>query len=88
MQITRFEPGAPELRMNCSIEGCPGEYEASTIMHTVRHKGRVVVIDHVPADVCSFCGDALLKPDTVRRIEGLLQEHGRPATTVPLCEFA
>ncbi len=46
--------------MNCGIEGCPGEYEASTIVHTVRHNGQVVVIDHVPADVCSLCGDALL----------------------------
>ena len=74
--------------MNCNIEGCPGEYEARTIMHTVRHKGQVVVIDHVPADVCSLCGDALLKPDTVRKIEGLLQEQGQPAMTVPLFEFA
>ncbi len=44
--------------MTCSIEGCPGEYKAGTFMHTVRHKGQVVVIDHVPADVCSLCGDA------------------------------
>ena len=74
--------------MTCSIEGGPGEYEAGTIMHTVRHKGQVVVIDHVPADVCSLCGDALLKPDTVRKIESLLQEQGQPAMTVPLFEFA
>ncbi len=62
------------IAMTCRIEGCPGEYEASTIMHTVWHKGQVVVIDHVPVDVCSLCGDALLKPDTVRKIEGLLQK--------------
>ena len=66
----------PEERiaMTCSIEGCPGEYEASTIMHTARHKGQVVVIDYVPVDVCSLCGDALLKPDTVSKIESLLQK--------------
>ena len=57
-------------------------------MHTVRRKGQVVVIDHVAADVCSLCGDALLKPDTVRNIEGLLQEQGQPAMTAPLFEFA
>ena len=67
------------IAMTCRIEGCAGEYEASTIMHTARHKGQVVVIDHVPADVCSLCGDALLKPDTIRKIEGLLQEQGQPA---------
>ena len=80
----------PEERiaMTCSIEGYPGEYKANAIMHAVRHKGQVVVIDHVPVDVCSLCGDALLKPDTVRKIESLLQKQGQPAMTVPLFEFA
>jgi hypothetical protein len=57
-------------------------------MHTVRRGGQVIVIDHVPADVCSVCGDALLEPGTVRRIERLLQEKRNPAMTVPLYEFA
>ena len=48
--------------MKCSIDGCPGEYETGKIMHTVRHHG------HVPAGICSVCGDVLLRPDTVRRI--------------------
>jgi hypothetical protein len=58
-------------------------------MRTVRRgDGQIVVIDHVPADVCSVCGDALLEPGTVRRIERLLQEKRNPAMTVPLYEFA
>jgi len=76
------------IDMKCSIDGCPGEYEAGKVMHTVRHQGQIIVIDHVPADVCSVCGDVLLKPDTVRRIESLLQEKHQPASTVPLYEFA
>ena len=75
------------IDMNCSIEGCPGEYEARTITQTVRRHGQVVVIDHVPADVCTVCGDALLQPGTVRKIESLLQEKRQPAQTVPLYEF-
>ena len=74
--------------MKCSIDGCPGKYEAGKVMHTVRHEGQVIVIDHVPADVCSVCGDVLLKPDTVRRIEVLLQEKHQPVSTLPLYEFA
>ena len=73
--------------MNCSIEGCPGEYEARTITHTVRHHGQVVVIDHVPAEVCSVCRDVLLRPCPVSKIESLLQEKRQPAQTVPLYEF-
>lgn len=74
--------------MKCSINGCPREYEAGKVTHTVRHQGQIIVIDHVPADVCAVCGDVLLKLDTVRRIEGLLQEKHQPASTVPLYEFA
>ena len=78
--------------MKCSIEGCPGEYETKSVMHTVRHRGQVVVIDHVPAEACSVCGDVLFTPDTVRRIEDLLRESSAasraPSRSVPLYEFA
>jgi len=74
--------------MNCSIEGCPGEYEERKIVHTVRYRGQVIVIDNVPAEVCSVCGDVLLKPETVRRIEKMLQTATRPANMVPLYEYA
>jgi YgiT-type zinc finger domain-containing protein len=76
------------MEMKCSIEGCPGEYEERQIVHTVRYHGQVMVIDHVPAEVCSVCGDVLLKPETVRRIEALLRTATRPAGTVPLYEYA
>jgi len=69
--------------MKCSIKECPGEYEERLIVHTVRHRGQVMVIDHVPAEVCSVCGDVLLKPDTVRRIEKLLKAAEKPTRTVP-----
>ena len=74
--------------MKCSIKGCPGEYEERKIVHTVRYQEQVVVIDHVPAEICSVCGDVLLKPETVRRIEVLLRTATHPVSTVPLYEYA
>lgn len=74
--------------MKCSLEGCSGQYEAKQVVHPVRHRGQVIVIDHVPAEVCSVCGDVLLKPETVRRIEEMLKAAGQPARTVPLYEYA
>ena len=74
--------------MKCTIQGCPGEYESRTVVHTVRHQGDVMVIDHVPAEVCTVCGDVLLAPETVRRIEALLKTNSHPARKVPLFEFA
>ncbi|MBD3292250.1 MAG: YgiT-type zinc finger protein [Armatimonadia bacterium] len=68
--------------------GCPGEYEERTIVHTVRHRGEIVVIEGVPAEVCSVCGDVLLTPETVRRIKALLEHRTEPGATAPLYQYA
>lgn len=59
--------------VKCTIQACPGEYADGQAAHVVKKKGQLVIVDHVPADVCSECGDVLLGPTTVRRIEELLQ---------------
>lgn len=74
--------------MKCSVAGCSGEYEERLVVQTVRHHGQVIVIDRVPAEVCSICGDVLFKPETVRRIEALLEATAQPTRTVPLYEYA
>ena len=74
--------------MMCNITGCPGQYEERKILHTARHKGQVMVIDHVPAEVCTVCGDVLLKPETVRRLERMLETPSPPSKSVPLYEYA
>ncbi|MBI3972421.1 MAG: type II toxin-antitoxin system MqsA family antitoxin [Chloroflexi bacterium] len=74
--------------MKCTVEDCSGTYEEQLITHTVRYRGQIVVIDHVPAQVCDVCGDILLAPETVRRIEALLRTMPHPVSTVPLYEYA
>ncbi len=73
--------------MKCSIDGCPGEYEHREVVHTVRQGDRIIVIDHVPAEVCTICGDVLFTPETVRRIESLRHTAAPPKRTVPLYDF-
>ena len=55
--------------------------------HTVRRNGEVVAIDGVPAEVCTVCGDLLLRPETVRRIEALLESDAAPVSTAPLYQY-
>lgn len=74
--------------MKCTLQGCPGEYEERHVVHPVRYHGEVMVIDHVPAEVCSVCGDVLLTAETVKRLEVLLHADRPPAKTVPLYEYA
>jgi YgiT-type zinc finger domain-containing protein len=73
---------------NCSIAGCPGHYRETSVIHAVRHQGSIVVIDHVPAEVCEVCGDVLFTPETVRHIEHLLVKRTASVKTVPLYEYA
>ncbi len=74
--------------MKCSIKGCPGEYENKNIVQTVQPKGQVIVIENVPAEVCTICGDVLLKPETALKIENIIANHAQPKSTVPLYEYA
>jgi YgiT-type zinc finger domain-containing protein len=76
--------------MKCALQGCLGEYENREITHTVKQRGKILVIDHVPAEVCAVCGDVLLSPETVRQIEALLRRASsvEPARMVPLYEYA
>jgi len=77
-----------KMMARCSFQGCPGEYQDKLIAHTVRHKGQLVVIDGVPAEVCSVCGDSLLSPETVRHIEQILSSVDAPSGNVPLYDYA
>jgi YgiT-type zinc finger domain-containing protein len=75
--------------MKCSIIGCPGEYESRRVVHTARRGDRTIVIEEVPAEVCSVCGDTLFSAETVRSLESLLASppltsHLVPAFTYPL----
>jgi len=74
--------------MNCTVKGCPGTYEERTIVHTMHRGDQILVIDHVPADVCPVCGDILFTPETVRRLETLGRLTSAPIGTVPLYDFS
>ena len=73
--------------MKCSIDGCPGEYEQREIVHVERHGNDIMVIEHVPAEVCDVCGDVLFTPETVRQLERLQHTIVKPIRTVPLYDF-
>jgi YgiT-type zinc finger domain-containing protein len=74
--------------MRCSLVGCPGEYEQREVVRAVRQGDRIIVVEHIPAEVCDVCGDVLFTPETIERLEALRQTTAPPAGTVPLYEFA
>jgi YgiT-type zinc finger domain-containing protein len=74
--------------MECANEQCPGRYVPRELAYTLKYDGEVIVIDRVPAQVCSVCGDVLVEPETVRRIQELLASPTTPVRTVALLEYA
>ena len=74
--------------MRCSIQGCPGEYEARYIVHTVKRDADVLVFENVPAEVCAVCSDTLLSPETVRHLEQMMRDPPKPEKFAALYEYA
>jgi YgiT-type zinc finger domain-containing protein len=74
--------------MKCSIADCPGEYEQREVVRAVRQGERIIVIEHIPAEVCDVCGDVLFTPETIERLEALRRTTKAPVRMVPLYRFA
>ncbi len=68
---------------NCSIRQCPGRCE-KRINHVVKYRGEVIVLENVPAEVCSECGEVLLPLSSVEAIEAMLKNPGKPIRTAPV----
>jgi YgiT-type zinc finger domain-containing protein len=49
---------------------------------------RRVLIEHIPAQVCERCGEAVFSAETAERIRGLVHSEAHPLKTVPLDVFA
>lgn len=71
----------------CTLKGCPGHYEKKLITHTVKLGDRIIVIESVPAEVCSVCGDTLLSLEVVKALEKLMERPGEPVGTAPIYEM-
>jgi HTH-type transcriptional regulator/antitoxin MqsA len=72
---------------NCSIRQCPGQFKERRITHVVKHHGEVIVLENVPAEVCSECGEVLLPLLSVEAIETMLKNPGKPVRTAPVYQM-
>ena len=52
--------------------------------------GRRVLVEHVPAEVCSRCGEAVFSADTAEKVRRLVHGQAKPTSTlsVEVFEFA
>lgn len=75
-------------KLKCSILGCPGEYETRLILHTVKRENEVLVFENVPAEVCDVCSDILLRVETIRHIEKLMEKPSEAKKYAPVYAYS
>ncbi len=71
----------------CAV--CGGQLRQTTITHEEKRGGHRYLFEHVPAQVCSKCGEIWVEEATFRQIDRLIKE-GKPVRKVqtPVYEFA
>ncbi len=74
--------------MRCAF--CKGDTEERLIRYVQEYKGQLVIIENVPAEVCTQCGERLIRPDIAERIQRLVWEQPRPKRQdrVPVYDLA
>jgi YgiT-type zinc finger domain-containing protein len=74
--------------MRCAF--CKGEVEERLIRYVQEFEGRVIIIENVPAEVCTQCGEKLIRPEVAEKIQRLVWEQPSPkrSTKVPVYDLA
>ncbi len=69
---------------------CKGDLLKKTIRYIQEYEGRIAVIDNVPAEVCTQCGETVLTSDVARTVQrivwGEIPQTGE--VTIPRYDFA
>ncbi len=74
---------------DCSF--CGGEVTEQLVTVVRFYKGRVVIIENVPAGVCRQCGERYYRGAVVEEMERLMEAPSAKVTrcvTVPVMQFA
>jgi len=60
------------------------------VTYTLAHRGKLYVIEHVPARVCRETGEEFFAPETVERIQAIMRGKKKPDRVVetPVYEYA
>jgi YgiT-type zinc finger domain-containing protein len=67
---------------------CSGEFSIGTTTVTADFGNGVVVVRHVPARVCSQCGEAWIEDADATRLEGLVEQAKAKGTPVEVIDLA
>lgn len=69
---------------------CGGELRERVVTYPQSYQGKVYILENVPAEVCSQCGEVLLRPKVLERMQQLVWSGVSPKRTaqVPVYDLA
>ena len=56
--------------MQCAF--CQGDLQEKLITYPTKYEDRVVIIENVPAQVCTQCGETVLRPDVAEKLQKIV----------------
>ena len=69
---------------------CRGKLEHKAIRYPQEYGGEIIILENVPAQVCLQCGEVLLRPDVLERVQEAVWSGAAPRRTasVPVYDLA
>ncbi len=69
---------------------CGGELEEQVISHPQEYKGKIIILENVPTKVCRQCGEVLIRPEVLERMQEVVWSRTSPNRTarVPVYDLA
>ena len=64
----------------CNI--CKGKLEETLTTYTQWFEGRLIVIENVPASVCTQCGEVYYDPDVVEQVQSIIWSGETPLRVI------
>ena len=71
---------------NCTICGSD-EKQSKLVEEVFRIDGQYVLVDHIPATVCTRCGDETFSRETADRIRLLVRGKAKPTRSIAVDMF-
>ena len=69
---------------------CGGEAVKAEVTFTYEEEGKFLIIEHVPAEICTRCGEKMYSPEVTDELLRFAREGTKPARRieVPVYDFA
>lgn len=69
---------------------CGGAMNEDLVTHPQEYEGRIILLENVPVLACGQCGEVMIKPEVLEKIQKLAWSESEPqrTATIPVYDLA